>query len=144
MELYEFKAIAERRGHMYDNTPAASAEWARTWGLSYHSRLWRYKQYKLGNMEWKGGKVVLRHGSYKSVSCYIDGEPVSEYRFKKALATFKAPEVTPEEQAYMDARQAARDAELATYWARRHDREQKRKARQEIARQQLTFDFDAA
>lgn len=114
MDLKEFKCEAQRRGHFYDNSESASEHWAKTWGLTYHSLLWFYKDYKLGNMEWKGGKVRLRHGSYQSTECYIDGELVSEYRFKKALASFKVPELTKEEQAYIDNKEAELEAYLKT------------------------------
>lgn len=119
MTLQEFKREAQRRGHFFDNSASASQAWARSWGLTFHSSLWFYKEYTLGNMRWKGGQIRLRHGSYRSVSCYINDEPVSEYRFNKALENFKAPVLTTEERAYIKQEQARRDAEFARIMARR-------------------------
>ncbi len=110
MDLKAFKREAMRRGGFYDNGPAAGAYWAKTWGLGFHDLLWRYKSYKVGNMLYKSGPVVLRHGKYTNTVCYIDDQPVSEYRFKKALETYQAPPLTTDEQKYIDdqnARQAA-------------------------------------
>lgn len=97
MTLNQFKAEATRRGNYEDNTANAMKYWATCWGLGYHSQLWCYKKYTVGNMTYKAGPVRLRHGSYRSVSCYINGESVSEYRFKKALESFVAPVETADE-----------------------------------------------
>lgn len=112
MTLQEFKREAQRRGHFFDYSENAAANWAKSWGLTYHSLLWYYKDYKLGNMEWKGGKVRLRHGSYQSTECYINGEYVSEYRFKKELEKFVAPELTNEERRYIEEQDAKVEAYL--------------------------------
>lgn len=111
MNIKIFKRIAAERGNYVDNTAAANKEWSRTWGLSFHSLLWAWKQYTVGNMTWKGGRVHLRHGSYMSVDCFIDGKPVSEYRFKKALVDFTAPDPTADELAYMHEQEELREAE---------------------------------
>lgn len=123
MDLRQFKREAMRRGNFIDNKPAAMAYWATCWGLGYHDRLWAYKSYKVGNMCYQSGPVMLRHGHYTNTICTIDGEAVSEYRFKKALATFHAPELTPEERAYIDSQNAREAAELARLKARRARRQ---------------------
>lgn len=119
MTLRDFQQEAQRRGHYDNNSASASENWAKSWGLTYHSLLWFYKEYELGNMRWKGGQVRLRHGSYRSVDCYIDGERVSEYRFKKALETFEFPSLTDDEQRYMAERQKQIDEEIRAMKARR-------------------------
>lgn len=112
MKLRDFQNEAQRRGHFYDNHASAAEHWAKSWGLTYHSLLWFYKEYEIGNMRWKGGQVRLRHGSYRSVSCYIGGEFVSEYRFKKALETFEFPPLTDDEQRYIAERQKQSEMEI--------------------------------
>ena len=125
MTLQEFKSEAQRRGNYYDNSANAAEHWAKSWGLTYHSLLWFYKEYEVGNMKWKGGQVRLRHGSYRSVDCYIDGELVSEYRFKKALETFEFPPLTDDEQRYIAERQKQIEEELRVMRARRFRRKRK-------------------
>lgn len=127
MRLQDFKREAQRRGHFFDNSANAAQAWARSWGLTYHSLLWAYKEYTIGDLRWKGGKVRLRHGSYDSVSCYINGEPVSEYRFKKALETFDLPELTAEEQAYIEAQEKALKEQMTTQAMRRKTSRRKRR-----------------
>ena len=105
MTLQEFNCEAQRRGNYYDNSAHAAEHWAKTWGLTYHSLLWYYKRYTIGNLTWKGGKVRLRHGSYQRVECFIGKEQVSEYRFKKALESFVTPPLTDEEKRYIEAEQ---------------------------------------
>ena len=119
MELRDFKREAMRRGHYYDNKPVAMAYWAKCWGLNSHSQLWAYKSYQVGNLAYQSGPVVLRHGKYTHTVCTIDGEVVSEYRFQKALATFHAPDLTPDERAYIDSQNERAAAELARMEARR-------------------------
>lgn len=103
MTLQEFKREAQRRGNYYDNSANAAEHWAKSWGLTYHSLLWYYKSYTIGNMTWKGGKVRLRHGSYQSIDCFIGDKQVSEYRFKKALESFVLPPLTSEERQHIEA-----------------------------------------
>ena len=110
MTLQEFKREAQRRGNYYDNSANAAAHWAKSWGLTYHSLLWYYKSYTIGNMTWKGGRVRLRHGSCQSVDCFIGDEQVSEYRFKKALESFVFPPLTKEEEQHIEAEQQRLDA----------------------------------
>lgn len=110
----------------------------KTWGLTYHSLLWYYKSYTIGNMTWKGGKVRLRHGSYQSVDCFIGDEQVSEYRFKKALESFVLPPLTDEERQHIEAEQQRQDAimrEMRIKASRRKNR------RQEVDIRQLSLNF---
>ena len=107
-------------------------------GSAYHSLLWYYKSYTIGNMTWKGGKVRLRHGSYQSVDCFIGDEQVSEYRFKKALESFEFPPLTEEERQYIDAESQRLDAimrEVRIKASRRKSR------RQEVDTRQLSLNF---
>ena len=138
MTLQEFKSEAERRGNCYDNSVNAAAHFAKSWGLTYHSLLWHYKRYTIGNMTWKGGKVRHRHGSYQSVDCFIGDEQVSEYRFKKALESFEFPPLTDEEQQYIEAEQQPMDAIIreAKFKASR-----RKYRRREVDTRQLMFDF---
>lgn len=142
MTFNDFKREAQRRGHFFDNKDNASAAWAKSWGLTYHSHLWFYKEYTLGNMRWKGGSVRLRHGSYRSVDCFIGDEQVSEYRFKKALETFEAPALTTEEQEYINKQNSWAEQQLAKVLAR-CSRPSRRKRKQYDSRQ-LTFQFASA
>ena len=135
MTLLEFKSEAQRRGNYYDNSANASEYWVKSWGLTYHSLLWYYKSYTLGNLTWKGGKVRLRHGSYQSVDCFIGNEQVSEYRFKKALESFVAPPLTDEEKLYIEAEQQHLDAIMRIKASRRKHR------RQEVDIRQLSLNF---
>lgn len=139
MTLKDFQFEAQRRGHFYDNSASASEYWAKTWGLTYHSLLWFYKEYEVGNLKWKGGQVRLRHGSYRSVDCYIDGEPVSEYRFKKALTTFEFSPLTDDEQRYISERQ--KQAEEAIKAMKAHRVRRNRKTDDSL---QLSLDFAMA
>ena len=136
MDLRDFKREAVRRGHYYDNKPVAMAYWAKCWGLGYHSQLWAYKSYQVGNLAYQSGPVVLRHGKYTHTVCTIDGEVVSEYQFKKALATFHAPDLTPGERAYIDSQNERTTAELARMEARRA-----RRRTANVDARQLSFAF---
>lgn len=138
MTLQEFKREAQRRGNYYDNSANAAAHWGKSWGLTYHSLLWYYKSYTIGNMTWKGGKVRLRHGSYQSVDCFIGDEQVSEYRFKKALESFVLPPLTSEEKQYIEAESQRLDVimrEVRIKASRRKSR------RQEVDTRQLSLNF---
>ena len=138
MTLQEFKREAERRGNCYDNSANAAAHFAKSWGLTYHSLLWHYKRYTIGNMTWKGGKVRHRHGSYQSVDCFIGDEQVSEYRFKKALESFVFPPLTDEERQYIEAEQQRLDAVMREESMKERRR---RHRRHEVDARQLSFNF---
>lgn len=137
MTLQEFNCEAQRRGNYYDNSAHAAEHWAKTWGLTYHSLLWYYKRYTIGNLTWKGGKVRLRHGSYQRVECFIGKEQVSEYRFKKALESFVTPPLTDEEKRYIEAEQQRLDAIMREVKFKAN----RRKSRQEADIRQLSFNF---
>lgn len=97
MTLNDFKREAELRGNFYDNSESAAKQWARTWGFTYWRLVWFYKEYKVGNMVYRSGHWRGRHGGCKITECEINGEKVSEYRFKKALGNFAAPNITGED-----------------------------------------------
>lgn len=136
MDLRDFKREAMRRGHYHDNKPAALDYWAKCWGLGYHSQLWAYKSYQVGNLAYQSGPVLLRHGKYTHTVCTIGGEAVSEYRFRKVLATFRAPDLTPDECAYIDSQNERAAAELARLKAR-----QARRRTANADARQLSFVF---
>lgn len=140
MTLQEFKREAQRRGNYYDNSANAAEHWAKSWGLTYHSLLWYYKIYTIGNMTWKGGKVRLRHGSYQNVDCFIGigDEQVSEYRFKKALESFVFPSLTDEERQHIEAEQQRLDALLREVKFKASRRKHRR---QEVDIRQLSLNF---
>ena len=137
MTLQEFKREAQSRGNYYDNSANAAEHWAKSWGLTYHSLLWYYKSYTIGNMTWKGGKVRLRHGSYKSVDCFIGDEQVSEYRFKQALESFEFPPLTEEERQYIDAKSQRLDAIMREV----RIKASRKSRRQEVDIRQLSLNF---
>lgn len=138
MTLHEFKSEAQRRGNCYDNSANAAVHFAKSWGLTYHSLLWYYKRYTIGNMTWKGGKVRLRHGSYQSVDCFIGDERVSEYRFKKALESFVFPPLTDDELQYIEAERQRMDSIMREVKFKASRRKHRRR---EVDTSQLTFNF---
>ena len=89
MNIREFKTMATFAGKFYDNTPAAAEAWARSWGLTFHSLLWRYKEYEYENVRIKQGKIHHRHGSYSHEEYYVDGEQVSRAKAMKAIASME-------------------------------------------------------
>ena len=103
MTIQTLKAEATRRGHFYDNKEKAMANWSKTWGLGmWWKDLWAYKEYTLGDFCMRVGNVYRRHGSYRHDDYFYKGESVSLYKFKKLLASADEPEITPEEQTYID------------------------------------------
>lgn len=138
MTLKDFQNEARRRGNFHDNTKNAMACWSKCWGLGFHNDLWCYKQYTLGNLTYKSGNVVLRHGHYRNTVCYIDGQMVSEYKFKQALQSFIAPAVSDTEQKYIDETEARIEAQMEA----RRERRVRRMAQNNQA--QLVLDFDVA
>ena len=110
MDLRSFEREAKHRGNYCDNRPAAREYRATCWGMGYHSQLWAYQDYVLGGLEYITGKVLLRHGSYTSTVYKIDGKYVSRRAFYAALETFQAPEISADEQNYIDAVKARQEA----------------------------------
>ena len=101
MTIQEFKQEATRRGNTYDNSSKASENWSRCWGLGYWWRdLWFYKEYRLGNMIYRTGRVRRRHYSYFVEERLIDGQTVDTRHFNKALKDFQAPSLSSDEQTY--------------------------------------------
>lgn len=102
MTIQEFKQEATRRGNTYDNSSKASENWSRCWGLGYWWRdLWFYKEYRLGNMTYRTGRVRRRHYSYSVEERLIDGQTVDTRHFNKALKDFQAPALSSDEQTYI-------------------------------------------
>jgi hypothetical protein len=110
MDLRSFEREAKRRGNYCDNRPAAREYCGTCWGMGYHSKLWAYQEYCLGGLEYITGKVLLRHESYTSTVYKIDGKYVSKRAFYAALETFQAPEISVDEQNYIDAVKARQEA----------------------------------
>lgn len=139
MTLQEFKSIAIHRGTFHDNHANAAKGWAKGWGFGFiWQERWFFKEYKVGNLLYKSGIVRGRWSGERVTHCFIGTDQVSEYKFKKALASFVAPAPTAEEQAYID-------NEHAKYLAAM-ERIAKRTAKIRAARneKQLKFDFNAA
>lgn len=144
MTLRDFQTEAQERGNYYDNTASAGEEWAKSWGLTYWRLVWFYKEYRVGGMVYRSGMWRGRHGGYTITECSINGEAVTKYRFMKALETFAAPEMTDEEKARHEAQERNKEAQLAEYWRKRHEREERRaqKARKtEADRRPLRLNF---
>ena len=148
MTLNSFKNEAERRGNYYDNSEAAAKAWAASWGLTWWRSVWWYKEYKVGGMVYRSGMWRGRHGGHNVTECEIDGEAVSEYKFKKALESFEAPAYTEEDrarhQSMLEARQKKmmerreQDREHRNFMARLR-RERQRKERQDSRQLSLAF-----
>ena len=148
MTLNSFKYEAEKRGNFYDNSESASKAWAASWGLTWWRSVWWYKEYKVGNMTYRSGMYRGRHGGYRVTECEIDGERVSEYKFKKALEGFEAPAITDEDTARLKAYQEAQQKRLAAKWEQEREhknfmarlrRERKRKQAQDSRQLSLAF-----
>lgn len=93
--IQEFKQAVLTNGHFYDNSDKAAYNWSRTWGLTWWHDVWFYKEYSLGNLTYRTGKVCMRHRSYSNTEYCIDNKPTSAKDFLKALASIPAPAVVP-------------------------------------------------
>ena len=82
MDIRDFKRIAKVTE---DNRDTAAKNWGKTWGLDFWWKLWAYRTYEYKNLKYKSGTVTMRHYGYTHTECYIDGEKVTTYKFKKAL-----------------------------------------------------------
>lgn len=141
MTLQEFKSESARRSPIFDNSENAARVWSRSWGLGQYWRdLWFYKEYRLGGLVYRTGKVLRRHNGYKVVECSIDGNSATEKEFIKHLATFEAPAITEDEQNYIDQQRLLLHARLMRSAARGDSRARKQNA----DRLQLTLNFEAA
>lgn len=102
MTIQDFKQESTRRGNTYDNSSKASENWSRCWGLGYWWRdLWFYKEYRLGNMTYRTGRVRRRHYSYSVEERLIDGQTVDTRTFNKALKDFQAPVLSADERKHI-------------------------------------------
>ena len=141
MTLQEFKSESARRSPIFDNSENASRVWSRSWGFGQYWRdLWFFKEYRLGNLVYRTGKVHRRHDSYTMTECSIDGNSATEKEFIKHFSTFEAPELTDEEQNYIEQQRLLLHARLMRSAARRNSRARKQNA----DRLQLTFNFETA
>lgn len=141
MTLQEFKSESARRSPIFDNSENASSVWSRSWGFGQYWRdLWFFNEYRLGNLVYRTGKVHRRHDSYTMTECSIDGNSATEKEFIKHLSTFEAPELTDEEQNYIEQQRLLLHARLMRSAARRNSRARKQNA----DRLQLTFNFESA
>lgn len=103
MTIQSFQNEAKRRGHFVDNKDKAMANWWKTWGLgTWWKDRWAYKEYTLGKFCMRAGNVHARHGKYRHDEYFYDGESVSLYKFRKLLEASDEPEITPDEQAYIE------------------------------------------
>ena len=75
-----------------DNRKKAGENWAKSWGFEYWRFLWGYRTYEYGRFKYMSGRVNMRHYGYNHVECYIDGNAVTEYKFKKELAKEPIPQ----------------------------------------------------
>lgn len=147
MTLDNFKKEAEMRGNFYDNSESAGKQWSKTWGLTYWRLVWFYKEYKVGGMVYRSGRWQGRHGGRRITECEINGEQVSEYRFKKALETFAAPAITDEEIARHKALQEAlqqkmiEKQEAARQWRNERARNRRKASSTCQESRQLSFEF---
>lgn len=95
MTIPEFKQTARRNGQFYDNSKSAGQNWARTWGLTWWRDVWFYQEYTLGNLTYRTGKVCTRHSSHSRTECIIDGQEVSDNKFRSALSDLPIPPFNP-------------------------------------------------
>lgn len=93
MILNEFKNDA--RVETFDNTENAQKNWSKCWGLGYWEDLWRYKEYKIGTLKYRTGKVFKRHTNYSLKKFYYKDNEISEKEFKEkiSLIEFKPKEI---------------------------------------------------
>lgn len=141
MTLQEFKSESALRSPIIDNSENAAQVWSRSWGFGQYWRdLWFFKEYRLGNLVYRTGKVHRRHDSYTMTECSIDGNSATKNEIIKHLSTFEAPELTDEEQNYIEQQRLLLHARLMRSAARRNSRARKQNA----DRLQLTFNFETA
>lgn len=89
MKLNEFKAMAMKKGSMYDNSQKAAIEWSRTWGLSWWRSLWRYKEYTYNGYTYRAGNVFTRHTHYRMTEYAKGVESISRSAFLKAISAME-------------------------------------------------------
>lgn len=122
MTLQAFKNEAARRGHTFDNSDNAAHAWSLSWGLTWWRNVWFYREYRLGNLTYRTGRVRTRHNSYTHTEYRINDAEVSQREFLTVLDTFQAPAITADEQSYIDLQeQLARQAiARSAAWHRSH------------------------
>ncbi len=70
----------------HDNRESAMKEWGRTWGMSWWCSLWAYREYTLGHLVYRTGKVNTRHSGYQHTEFLIKGNEVGKTAFIKEYA----------------------------------------------------------
>ena len=76
--ITEFKQMATLS---HDNRSTASKNWSKTWGIGWWFDLWSYKEYSIGCLKYRTGKVYLRHHSESVTKFYVDDKEVSKAKF---------------------------------------------------------------
>ena len=84
--LNEFKHMAILT---HDNRATASKNWSKTWGLGWWMDLWYYKEYSIGCLKYRTGKVYFRHYSKNVTKFYVDDKEVSRAKFFELANTIE-------------------------------------------------------
>lgn len=82
MGITLFKSMATMS---HDNRPSAAKAISQSWGNAYWRDCWMYREYTLGNLVYRTGQVIRRHGHKSRVEFLVDGKEVSQYKFLKAF-----------------------------------------------------------
>ena len=84
--ISEFKEMATLS---HDNRKTASANWAKTWGMSWWKDVWFYKEYTLLSLKYRTGQVVHRHSKYSVTKYYIGDKEISKNKFFELAGTIE-------------------------------------------------------
>ena len=84
--LNEFKHMATLT---HDNRSTASKNWSETWGLGWWMDLWYYKEYSIGSLKYRSGKVCFRHHSENVTKFYVGDKEVSRAKFFELANTIE-------------------------------------------------------
>lgn len=84
--ISEFKKMSTMT---HDNSKIASANWAKSWGMTYWENVWYYKEYTLRTLKCRTGQVIMRHTKY-SVTCFYVGEKeITKEKFLEICGTIE-------------------------------------------------------
>ena len=84
--LNEFKSMATLT---YDNRSVASKNWSKTWGMGWWMDLWHYKEYSIGCLKYRTGKVYFRYNSENVTKFYVGDKEVSRAKFFELANTIE-------------------------------------------------------
>ena len=84
--LNEFKQVATLT---HDNGPVASKNWSKTWGMGWWMDLWHYKEYSIGSLKYRTGKVYYRHRNENITKFYVGDEEISREKFFELAGTIE-------------------------------------------------------